>query len=125
MAPLPPLTAPTGPLILPLVYAAPIAATTAGVMAIPAPCNLWLHRLDIYARTITGTNPTVDVAVTRGADTLIAAARIEASATAASTDPAAPVAVAAGQLIEVDVAIGGTASPSVTDLTVIITASQG
>ncbi len=82
-----------------------------------------LHQVQVSASAVSGTSPTLNAAVKRGAATLLTTANLTAAGTVA-TSPSSRVVLRAGDDITIDLNVGGT-TPSFSNVNVVVVLRQG
>jgi hypothetical protein len=82
-----------------------------------------LHQVQVSASAVSGTSPTLNAAVKRGAATLLTTSNLTAAGIVA-TSPSSTVVLRAGDDITIDLNVGGT-SPSFSNVNVVVVLRKG
>jgi len=82
-----------------------------------------LHQVQVSASAVSGTSPTLNAAVKRGATTLLTTANLTAAGTVA-TSPSSTIVLRTGNDITIDLNVGGT-SPSFSNVNVVVVLRTG
>ncbi|GAB4184215.1 MAG: hypothetical protein OHK0024_24360 [Thalassobaculales bacterium] len=105
----------------PILIAGARTATAAGVVGIKVPQGFRVLGVSAYARSATGTSPTLTVDIKAAGSSILTTPVAVTAAAAAEASLVAGVSVADEALITIDLAIGGTDTPTWNDITVTIT----
>jgi hypothetical protein len=82
-----------------------------------------LHQVQVSASAVSGTSPTLNAAVKRGATTLLTTSNLTAAGIVA-TSPSSTVVLRTGDDITIDLNVGGT-SPSFSNVNVVVVLRKG
>jgi hypothetical protein len=82
-----------------------------------------LHQVQVSASAVSGTSPTLNAAVKRGAATLLTTSNLTAAGIVA-TSPSSTVVLRTGDDITIDLNVGGT-SPSFSNVNVVVVLRKG
>jgi hypothetical protein len=85
--------------------------------------DMILHQVQVSASAVSGTSPTLNAAVKRGAATLLTTSNLTAAGIVA-TSPSSTVVLRAGDDITIDLNVGGT-SPSFSNVNVVVVLRKG
>jgi hypothetical protein len=98
-------------------------ASTANAFRFRVVRDAILHQVQVSASAVSGTSPTLNASVKRGAATLLTTSNLTAAGTVA-TSPSSTVVLRAGDDITVDLNVGGT-SPSFSNVNVVVVLRKG